>query len=432
MWYGIAAGVLLAAITLLVLWNLRRRPYLAVGWFWYLGTLVPVIGLIQVGAQGMADRYTYLPMIGIYDHGGLGRGGIGGAIAVACESRLGVAAGIVLAAWTVLAVVQVCHLEEQRHRVPTCGRRDQRQLLRLQPSWPGISIRQTAPRTDKPMRRPSRNSTRRFDYGPSYDAANANLGVSYMNAQAVRQSPRLLCRARFGQSVRGLPSLPILRTALFATGQDSTRPRPRFARPSRSSRTIAALSPILGRRPLPQGRRPQRRLPSWTRCCDLYPDGLSARMNDIAWFWRPARMRRSETARKPLELAEQADELTKGRDPLILQRAWRPPMPRRAQFEQAVETASEASEARRAVQEQPRTCWNVTQATRFAVYAASGSALRDASPQRRRRADARLRRIAAGEVSSRRHLGLQSSRYALSALSSWRISSTGSRLPRPA
>jgi hypothetical protein len=43
----------------------RRFPYLAVGWFWYLGMLVPVIGIVQVGSQGRADRYTYLPQIGI-------------------------------------------------------------------------------------------------------------------------------------------------------------------------------------------------------------------------------------------------------------------------------------------------------------------------------------------------------------------------------
>ena len=44
----------------------RRRPFLAVGWFWYLGTLVPVIGLVQVGMQTMADRYTYVPLIGLF------------------------------------------------------------------------------------------------------------------------------------------------------------------------------------------------------------------------------------------------------------------------------------------------------------------------------------------------------------------------------
>jgi len=44
----------------------RTNPYLVTGWFWYLGMLVPVIGLVQVGEQAHADRYTYLPQIGLY------------------------------------------------------------------------------------------------------------------------------------------------------------------------------------------------------------------------------------------------------------------------------------------------------------------------------------------------------------------------------
>ncbi len=44
----------------------RQAPYFPVGWFWYLGTLVPVIGLVQVGEQAMADRYTYIPSIGLF------------------------------------------------------------------------------------------------------------------------------------------------------------------------------------------------------------------------------------------------------------------------------------------------------------------------------------------------------------------------------
>jgi Flp pilus assembly protein TadD len=59
------AAVLLVALTALCLGAARRRPYLAVGWLWYLGTLVPMIGLVQVGEQARADRYTYLPMIGV-------------------------------------------------------------------------------------------------------------------------------------------------------------------------------------------------------------------------------------------------------------------------------------------------------------------------------------------------------------------------------
>ncbi|HVT58796.1 MAG TPA: tetratricopeptide repeat protein [Thermoanaerobaculia bacterium] len=60
-----AALALLLAISLAAAWA-RRAPYLLVGWLWYLGTLVPVIGIVQAGRQAMADRYTYLPAIGIY------------------------------------------------------------------------------------------------------------------------------------------------------------------------------------------------------------------------------------------------------------------------------------------------------------------------------------------------------------------------------
>lgn len=73
----IGAGLLLACITALVLRFAKRSPYVAVGWFWYLGTLVPVIGVVQVGAQSMADRYTYVPFIGLFI---IGSWGIGGAL----------------------------------------------------------------------------------------------------------------------------------------------------------------------------------------------------------------------------------------------------------------------------------------------------------------------------------------------------------------
>ncbi len=56
----------LVAITGFAIVSLRRRPYLLTGWLWYLGTLVPVIGVVQIGRQQMADRYTYLPLLGIY------------------------------------------------------------------------------------------------------------------------------------------------------------------------------------------------------------------------------------------------------------------------------------------------------------------------------------------------------------------------------
>ncbi|MGD0060626.1 MAG: tetratricopeptide repeat protein [Verrucomicrobiia bacterium] len=62
----VVAGAILMAVSGVVIWRARREPYLAVGWFWFLGTLVPAIGLVQVGGQSMADRYTYLPLIGLF------------------------------------------------------------------------------------------------------------------------------------------------------------------------------------------------------------------------------------------------------------------------------------------------------------------------------------------------------------------------------
>ncbi|MHB8137449.1 MAG: tetratricopeptide repeat protein [Smithellaceae bacterium] len=65
-WQVLGSALLLIAITLAVVWRAKRSPYLATGWLWYLGTLVPVIGIVQAGKQAMADRYTYLPLIGLF------------------------------------------------------------------------------------------------------------------------------------------------------------------------------------------------------------------------------------------------------------------------------------------------------------------------------------------------------------------------------
>ncbi|MGD0597767.1 MAG: tetratricopeptide repeat protein [Sedimentisphaerales bacterium] len=60
------SATVLVLVTVLVLYNYRRRKYLIVGWLWYLGTLVPVIGIVQVGVQAFADRYTYVPLTGLF------------------------------------------------------------------------------------------------------------------------------------------------------------------------------------------------------------------------------------------------------------------------------------------------------------------------------------------------------------------------------
>jgi tetratricopeptide (TPR) repeat protein len=65
-WHVLGSVFLLIAITLIVIWRAKKLPYLATGWLWYIGALVPVIGIVQVGDQAMADRYTYISLIGLF------------------------------------------------------------------------------------------------------------------------------------------------------------------------------------------------------------------------------------------------------------------------------------------------------------------------------------------------------------------------------
>jgi len=92
------AGLLVLSLSVLVFVLRRRQPYLPTGWLWYLGTLVPVLGLVPVGAQAMADRYLYIPSIGIliivvwgtcqmtrgWHYQGIGLGAAGGVLALVC------------------------------------------------------------------------------------------------------------------------------------------------------------------------------------------------------------------------------------------------------------------------------------------------------------------------------------------------------------
>lgn len=108
LWQPIVSFIILTGISAYIIYNGRRRRWLLVGWLWYLGTLVPVIGLVQVGSQAMADRYTYLPLIGIF-------------IIIACgaaeitvkwryqKAGLGIIAGLILIILSACTGKQVSH-----------------------------------------------------------------------------------------------------------------------------------------------------------------------------------------------------------------------------------------------------------------------------------------------------------------------------------
>jgi protein O-mannosyl-transferase len=92
----IGAAFLLFGITAFCLFQRRIRPYLMVGWLWFLGTLVPVIGLVQVGGQTMADRYFYIPSIGLFIALVFGLADIAKSWRVAPAFSAGIAGGVLL------------------------------------------------------------------------------------------------------------------------------------------------------------------------------------------------------------------------------------------------------------------------------------------------------------------------------------------------
>jgi tetratricopeptide (TPR) repeat protein len=97
-WVVCAAALLLIAVTVAVVRGARSRPYLLVGWLWYLGTLTPVIGVVQVGLQSMADRYTYIPLIGLFIIIAWGVGDLAERWVLPRRTALAAAAALVLAA----------------------------------------------------------------------------------------------------------------------------------------------------------------------------------------------------------------------------------------------------------------------------------------------------------------------------------------------
>jgi tetratricopeptide (TPR) repeat protein len=101
---ALAGGALLAAISALAFRLRRRRPWLGMGWLWFLVTLAPTLGLVQVGVQARADRYTYLPLVGL-------------ALALGCEAadRFGRSRGLAAAGAAVLAALGLAAWQQVGH-----------------------------------------------------------------------------------------------------------------------------------------------------------------------------------------------------------------------------------------------------------------------------------------------------------------------------
>jgi Flp pilus assembly protein TadD len=106
LWKAAGAGLLLAGLSAVVLRERQRRPYLLVGWLWYVITLLPVIGLVVTGGRAMADRYAYVPFLGLYLMVAWGLGELA-ARGRALGRVIAMAAALGLAACALLASIQV-------------------------------------------------------------------------------------------------------------------------------------------------------------------------------------------------------------------------------------------------------------------------------------------------------------------------------------
>lgn len=112
-WHVIGVVVFLLVVTGAALLLIRKQPYLFIGWMWYIGTLVPVIGIVQVGSQAIADRYTYIPLIGIFIIATWGMHSIFSAIRERTYI-LGMLAFFVLTAFSYQATIQTTYWKDTR------------------------------------------------------------------------------------------------------------------------------------------------------------------------------------------------------------------------------------------------------------------------------------------------------------------------------
>jgi tetratricopeptide (TPR) repeat protein len=209
----LASLAVLVAISAVCLRERRRAPYLLAGWLWYLGTLVPVIGLVQVGVQAMADRYTYVPFIGPFV---MIAWGISGALAQWRIPRPAIFAGATAA---VFALAGVTHATAGYwknsmtlfERAASVTRNNDVAYLNL-----GVAL-SSAGKTDSAIASFNRAlAAKPGDAGVAYDAYN-NLGIA--SARAGRTNEAL---SYYRRALRAAPDLPEayfnLAAALAAAG----------------------------------------------------------------------------------------------------------------------------------------------------------------------------------------------------------------------
>jgi tetratricopeptide (TPR) repeat protein len=289
--------LLLICITAVAVAVRKQRPYLLTGWFWYLGMLVPVIGLVQVGWQGRADRYTYLPQIGLYI---AATWGVADLTAMYRHRRsiLSTAAILVIGALSLCAWVQTSYW------------RDSETLFRH-----ALAV--------------TRNN----------DVAENNLGIVFLQQGKVDEAISLL-QSAVDLRPDNSPAHENLAKALLQKGQ--------VADALIHYRKILELQPdnievhnIVGTVLTQQGRVGEG-IEEWQKVLAIQPDNGNA-MSNLAWVFATSPNQSLRDGHKAVELAEQALRLSGGRIPMLF-RTLAAAYAESGRFTEAIKTAQQGIE----------------------------------------------------------------------------------------
>jgi protein O-mannosyl-transferase len=292
LWQIILALVILVGITMGGIAVRKQRPYLLVGWLWYIGMLVPVIGLVQVGWQGHADRYTYLPQIGLY----------------------------IMISWTVADLAARWH--RQREILITCAA-----IVITVLGWRAW-VQTSYWRDSETLFRQALAVT------ANNDVAENNLGIVFLQQGKLDEAISLL-QAAVDLRPDNSPAHENLAKALLQKG--------RIREALVHYRQLVELQPdnfevhnIVGT-VLVQQHRIREGVEEWQKVLIVQPDNGNA-MSNLAWVFATAPDDSLRDGAQAVKLAEQALQLSGGRIPILF-RTLAAAYAENGQFSQAIETA---------------------------------------------------------------------------------------------
>ncbi|PWT84496.1 MAG: hypothetical protein C5B58_04645 [Acidobacteria bacterium] len=297
LWQIVSCLLLLICITAVAIVLRKQRPYLVIGWLWYLGMLVPVIGLVQVGWQGRADRYTYLPQIGLYIAATWGVVDLT-ALYRPQRATLSTAAIVVIGALSLYARVQTSYWRNSE-----------------------ILFRHALAVTTK------------------NDVAQNNLGIVFLGQGKVDEAISLL-QSAVDLRPDNSPAHENLAKALLQKGQ--------VADALVHYRKLLELQPdnievhnIVGTVLTQQGRVGEG-VEEWQKVLSIQPDNGNA-MSNLAWVFATSPDQSLRDGPKAVELAEQALRLSGGRIPILF-RTLAAAYAENGRFAEAVQTAQRGIE----------------------------------------------------------------------------------------